>query len=190
MALTPYEDLPGVKLELPIGGRLFTLPEPSMDDGLALIAVIDGTRAEPITDEEFLQLALGSALDEMRAARVEPRAIVLAAYVAALKISAGRDAAETYWNSAGNVEAALAGVRQAVEQANALTATDAAGIVAEQAGPSTNTAGLSVGDVVGLIGATHAKGGAARRPRPAKAAPRAARKAPAKKAAPAKRTRS
>lgn len=122
--LRDYCDIPGVFLELPISGRVYRIPQQGFDGSATLRAILGGTFTGPMTDEEFLQLALGSALDEMRAAGAPKAAIVLASYTAAVDEVNGRLVATTLWESAGDLSAAMAEIEALVASLPAEVAPD------------------------------------------------------------------
>jgi hypothetical protein len=64
-------------LELPINGKVYRIPPIGLEAGIRLAAATapDAPAEDRLSDEEAFPLALGTALDEMRADHVTPAAI-------------------------------------------------------------------------------------------------------------------
>jgi hypothetical protein len=88
-----YYDLDDVRLDLPIGEKTYTIPP---------ITAAAGARLETddnIPDEEFVQLTLGAALEQLRADGIRPEAIVRAALTSLANHRDGRDVAVMMWET-------------------------------------------------------------------------------------------
>lgn len=114
MAFEALGELLDESLELPIAGRLYTVPAPSAEVGLRTQAIVhaaavaaDGGRV----DEEILSDAaerdlyaelLGPAHEQMVADAVPWPALRHAAITAMVWVAQDKNAAERFWNSAGD----------------------------------------------------------------------------------------
>jgi hypothetical protein len=88
-----YYDLDDVRLDLPIGEKTYTIPPITAAAGARI------ETAEDIPDEEFVQLTLGAALEQLRADGVRPEAIVRAALTSLANHRDGRDVAIAVWET-------------------------------------------------------------------------------------------
>lgn len=103
-------------LILPINGKQYTIPELGHLDAIKLreemVSIAIGNDPS-MSNEEFLAMTLGPALEQMRADKVSEKAIVHAASVAHMFSIAGRQAAEELWDKGPNPEALAAAMRAA-----------------------------------------------------------------------------
>lgn len=88
-----YYDLDDVRLDLPIGEKTYTIPPITAAAGARL------ETGDDIADEEFMQLTLGAALDQLRADGVRPEAIVRAGLTSLANHRDGRDVAVAMWET-------------------------------------------------------------------------------------------
>lgn len=93
-------------LQLPIRGKLYTIPPMSHKDGLRLTPILLGEGIpEGMTDVELLQITLGAAGVEMESDAVPPAAIDRAMMTAIAEYKFGRGAAEVMWKTGGDPKA-------------------------------------------------------------------------------------
>ncbi|MFD9859759.1 MULTISPECIES: DUF7426 family protein [Streptomyces] len=114
MAFEALDELLDERLELPIGGRLYTVDAPSAEIGLRTQALInaaavaaDGGRADEqvlgdAAERDLYREVLGAAHDQMVADGVKWPALKHAAITAMVWIAQDKTAAERYWNAAGD----------------------------------------------------------------------------------------
>lgn len=98
-------------LELPINGKTYRIPALGHLDGIKIREEqqrISSGEPSVLSNEDFLRMALGAVLGEMRADNVPDRAIVHAATVAHTDALHGRDAAEALWEHGPDPEALAA----------------------------------------------------------------------------------
>lgn len=128
MAFRDLSEVLDAGLSLPYKGKSYTVPPVDAETGLRLQRLAEvaaqaakaAERGEPLDeialdDDEEVDLyrdALGTAYDEMLADRVPWPMLKVAGVTAWLDAAVSREAAEAYWNSAGNPDPeALAGNR-------------------------------------------------------------------------------
>jgi hypothetical protein len=108
--LRDFTEFADPRLKLPIKGKVYEIPEPSIEAGLQVIGVLRGTNTS-LNDqpgETLWRLALGSAWDELVADQVGYPALARAGFVALVDIEFGREAALAAWDSGSNPEAEAA----------------------------------------------------------------------------------
>lgn len=121
MAFRDLSEVLDTGLPLPINGKTYLVPPVDAETGLRLqrLAELATAAAQAVKSGEPLDAialddageidlyrdALGTAYDEMVADRVPWPALKLAGVTAWLDAAVGREAAEAYWNAAGNPEA-------------------------------------------------------------------------------------
>jgi hypothetical protein len=98
MAFRDYEAVAEPRLELPIKGKMYSIPPVGIADGLKLEGAF-GEDAAPMSDEEFRRAVLGSALDEMIADNIPKDAVNRAAMTALADHQQGRAVAEIMWET-------------------------------------------------------------------------------------------
>lgn len=118
------------RLELPVGGKVYTLP---------LVGVRDATRllrigSEPITGKEMEDILLGDVAAELVEDNVPAVAVTRMMLTALAEVQAGRPAAEAFWES-GKIPEALAAALAAASRT--LHPTDADATTPPPAGSST-----------------------------------------------------
>lgn len=97
---------------LPIGGKQYTIPPVSAEDGIRFKIARSGVEGAPkITDDDFERIFLGDVRDEMIADNVPAEALNRALATALTDHSAGRDAARIMWETGGDPKAAAAYVK-------------------------------------------------------------------------------
>lgn len=101
MAFKDYNEI-AEPLVLPINGKKYTIPPVDIDGGKRLVEGLAPDTDRPLSDEEFKEITLGSALADMRADAVRMSAINLAAMTALADHQATRGAAEIMWETDGN----------------------------------------------------------------------------------------
>lgn len=90
-------------LRLPVAGKTYTVPPVGYHDGLRMQAALADGSDDQVSDEEFLEIFLGTALDELRKDNVAPQYILRAALTAHAEWSTGsRDVAEVMWETGGD----------------------------------------------------------------------------------------
>lgn len=108
--LRDFNDFADPPLRLPVKGKVYTIPEPSIEAGLQVVGVLKGTNTlldkEP--PETLWKLALGSAWDELVADKVGYFALSRVGFVAVMDIEYGRAAALLAWDEGSNPEAEAA----------------------------------------------------------------------------------
>lgn len=98
-------------LVLPINGKQYTIPPVSFAAGVRINVIINarenGTSdlVDKMGDEEFFELILGSALDEMLADGVPMNAIDRAGRAVLADFRVGRSMAEVMWKTGGDPKA-------------------------------------------------------------------------------------
>ncbi|UFS59471.1 DUF7426 family protein [Subtercola endophyticus] len=93
-------------LRLPVGDRTYTIPGLSIDGGKTVTALLAGElKDDPMSDDEFFTLMLGTAYAEMLEDGVPKGAIVLAAQASMLDFRSNRAAAELLWDEGGRPKA-------------------------------------------------------------------------------------
>lgn len=103
-------------LDLPIRGKTYRIPALGHLDEIRMreeFQRMQAGEAPSMSNEEFLQATLGTALEEMRADNVPPKAIVHAAVVAHTDAQQGRAAAEAMWEHGPDPEALAAAIKAA-----------------------------------------------------------------------------
>lgn len=93
------------QIELPIGGKIYTLPRVSAQDGLRFklaTEVRPGHELEPLPDDEFETIFLGDVKQQMLDDNVPAEAIDRALATAVANHTAGRDTAELMWETGGD----------------------------------------------------------------------------------------
>lgn len=98
-------------LELPINGNTYRIPPLGHLDGIKVREEqqrISNGEPPTVDNEEFLAMALGTVLAQMRADNVPDRAIVHAASVAHADAMYGRQVAESLWEHGPDPEALAA----------------------------------------------------------------------------------
>lgn len=98
MAFRDITDILG-PIELPVRGKVYTLPTLTIAQGLELRAVLDPDDDATLNDEGFYDLLLGDQHAAMKADGVTPDWIARAAFVALADWQSGRPAAETLWET-------------------------------------------------------------------------------------------
>lgn len=88
-----YYDLDDVRLDLPIGEKTYSIPPITAAAGARL------ETGDDIADEEFVQLTLGTALEQLRADGIPKEAIVRAALTSLANHRDGRDVAIAMWET-------------------------------------------------------------------------------------------
>ncbi|MBO1739665.1 hypothetical protein [Leifsonia sp. TF02-11] len=115
MAFKEFEEIVE-PLVLPIAGKKYTVPSIGIADGIRLAANIDPKSTEqPLTNDEFRRITLGTALEEMIADNVPSLAVALAAQTALVDYQTGRAAAEIFWETGGDPK----GMSRKVDEARA-----------------------------------------------------------------------
>jgi hypothetical protein len=96
-------------LILPIGGKAYTIPAVSYEDGIKFNLAINptATEAQMISDPEFMTMFLGPALEEMIADKVSAPAINRAAMTALADFQRGRAVAEVMWETGADPKALI-----------------------------------------------------------------------------------
>lgn len=90
-------------LQLPIAGKTYTVPPVGYADGLRMQAALLPDAEDTISDEEFLQIFLGPALEQLRADDVPPQYVTRAAMAAHTEWATGsRSTAEVMWETGGD----------------------------------------------------------------------------------------
>lgn len=114
MAFEALDELLDETLQLPVGGRVYTVPAPSAEVGLRTQAIVhaaavaaDGGRADEqiladAAERDLYADVLGSAHAEMVADGVPWPALKHAAITAMVWISQDKSAAERFWNAGGD----------------------------------------------------------------------------------------
>lgn len=99
-----FEDLTELiePLELPIRGKVYRLPKPSLEGGLTLKSILDGTPDESVTDEDVQRILLGDVLPQMRADGVPDEWVGRVLLTALADFKSGRFAAEIMWKTGGD----------------------------------------------------------------------------------------
>lgn len=92
-------------LELPISGRVFTIPPVGIRDGGRLTLILKSDEKRTIDDEEVGRMLLGTAYDEMVEANVAGPAYARVFLTALAEFQGGRAAAEVAWASGGDPKA-------------------------------------------------------------------------------------
>ena len=126
MTFRDISELLDAGLALPIRGKVYTVPPVDAETGLRLqrLAEVAAQAAKAVENGEGLdaivfddddeidlyRVALGAAYEEMLADGVSWPALKIAGVTAWLDSAVGREAAEAYWNAAGDPER-LAGNR-------------------------------------------------------------------------------
>jgi hypothetical protein len=110
-------------LVLPINGKKYTIPPITLDGGVKLADGLSTKTKTILTDEEFLSITLGAALDEMRADSVKPEAIERAARTAYADYLRDRGTALVLWKTGGDPKAMTELVSAALEEASTSTTT-------------------------------------------------------------------
>lgn len=111
-------------LVLPINGKKYTIPPINLDNGVRLTLGLVPDTKQPLTDEEFFQLTLGSALDEMRADSVKNEAIGRAAKTALADHQRDRATALVLWKTGGDPKALRELVATALEASTSTTTAE------------------------------------------------------------------
>jgi hypothetical protein len=93
------------RLVLPIGGKEYTIPEVGAADGIKFNVNVATEDAEPISNEEFFHMFLGTAYDEMVADNVPGNAILRAAMTALADWQSNRATAEVMWATGADPKA-------------------------------------------------------------------------------------
>lgn len=110
MALKAYEEFAEEPLVFPIGGKTYTAPDVSYQQGIRLTRIFAGEDhsldGKPV--EEGWKLVLGVAWDEMAADDVPMDAMSRAGLAAIANFQFGRAAAELVWESNVSPEALAA----------------------------------------------------------------------------------
>jgi hypothetical protein len=106
-----WEELTGLDpLIFPIGGKDYTVPPATLDQGLLVLSILNGKDPDwaekPMT--ELFELVLGDTWQQMRADGVPLEAANRAGFAAVADIQEGREAAEAIWESSLNPEALAA----------------------------------------------------------------------------------
>ncbi|MEU3321567.1 hypothetical protein [Streptomyces sp. NPDC006785] len=114
MGFDALDELLDERLELPIGGKIYTVPAPSAEIGLRTQALInaaavaaDGGRADEqvlgdAAERDLYREVLGPAHDELVGDGVKWPALKHAAITSMVWIAQDKTAAERYWNAAGD----------------------------------------------------------------------------------------
>lgn len=114
MAFEALGELLDESLELPIAGRLYTVPAPSAETGLRTQAIVhaaavaaDGGRVDDqvlgdAAERDLYAELLGPAHEQMVADAVPWPALKHAAITAMVWVAQDKAAAERYWNAAGD----------------------------------------------------------------------------------------
>jgi hypothetical protein len=94
-------------LVLPIAGKQYTIPPVGAADGIRFNLAVDPTTntATSISDDEFMRMFLGDALDEMVADNVPSPAMMRAAMTALADFQRGRSVAEVVWETGADPKA-------------------------------------------------------------------------------------
>jgi hypothetical protein len=117
MVFADYEDLERDLLKLPYKGKVYTVPEVGISDGIRFTAIReDKEAAEAMTDTEFYKTYLGSAYDEMLADNVPTPFVSRAALTAAIDWEKGRSAAEAFWATGGDPKAMEAYIQAKISE--------------------------------------------------------------------------
>jgi hypothetical protein len=108
--LRDFSEFADPLLRLPIKGKVYEIPEPSIEVGLEVSGVFRGTNTDLDSKRpEYLwQRALGSAWDHLVADNVGYPALARAGFVAMIDIEYGRAAALKAWDEGSNPEAEAA----------------------------------------------------------------------------------
>ncbi|MFI6055502.1 hypothetical protein ACIBCO_36130 [Streptomyces violascens] len=138
MAFDALDELLDESLELPIAGRLYTVPAPSAEIGLRTQAIVhaaavaaDGGRVDDqvlgdAAERDLYAELLGPAHEQMVADAVPWPALKHAAITAMVWVAQDKAAAERYWNAAGD-PSRLAPNRAARRQSGAASSTKSRG---------------------------------------------------------------
>lgn len=112
MSLKAYEEFAEEPLAFPIGGKIYTVPPLGFEDGIRLQRVLHGddTSLDGLPVEEGWKLVLGTAWDEMVAAKVPMEALSRAGLAGLADWQYGRKTAETVWEANVSPEALAAAV--------------------------------------------------------------------------------
>jgi len=158
MAFRDLSEVLDTGLPLPINGKTYVVPPVDAETGLRLQrlaevatqaakATEDGESLDAIvldddTEVDLYRDALGAAYDEMLVDRVPWPALKVAGVTAWLDAAVSREAAEAYWNAAGDPEA-LAGNRATRRAARSTRRPDSASGTTRtrKATPKTGTRG-------------------------------------------------
>ena len=105
MAFKDYSELAD-PLQLPIGGKLYTIPELSIGDSQTVAdlftSIREGTPV-PVPDETLGRMLLGDSYDEMVADDIPGPALMRATLAAVAFHQGGREVAEMLWETGGDL---------------------------------------------------------------------------------------
>lgn len=130
-------------LQLPIGGKVYTIPPISAQLGLTFSGALKGTDSslEKLETREFWALVLGVAYTEMVTDNVPDESIERAGLTALADYQIGRDHALLTWKAGMDPEAraalTAAITKSAVERVLGMTSTSTAGVKKTQPRAST-----------------------------------------------------
>lgn len=105
-ALKEYNEVAEAALQLPIRGKVYTLPAVDIQTGLRLNAITTQGAEPDLAAVELYKLALGPVWDEFIADDVPLNAAMRAGMVAINNFMYGRDYAAATWESGLNPQAA------------------------------------------------------------------------------------
>lgn len=136
-----FEDLVELvePLALPIRGKTYVLPRVSLEDGIRLRPVFDGTPDPTLTDDELYRILLGPIHQELTADGVSDEWVTRVVLTAMADLKSGRVEAEIMWKTGGDPKAVEAMVRAAApnrKARRASTSTGAAGTTKQPASTS------------------------------------------------------
>jgi ParB-like chromosome segregation protein Spo0J len=107
MTLKPWDEFAPEPIQIPVGGKVYTLPPMAFKTGLQIQAAIKDP--EPgMTNMDLWRLCLGPVFDEMVEGEAPAAAIERAGMVAYTDWRSGRDAAEAIWETGVSPEALAA----------------------------------------------------------------------------------
>ncbi|MFF2922725.1 hypothetical protein ACFVTP_10030 [Streptomyces celluloflavus] len=147
MAFKALGELLDEALQLPVDGTLYTVPAPSAAVGLRTQALInaaataaDGGQVDEqvlgdAAERDLYRDVLGSAHDEMVAAGVTWPALKHCAITAMVWIAQDKDAAERFWNAAGDPNRLAPNRAARRSPSGAVTSTRSRGSTSGTSGP-------------------------------------------------------
>lgn len=107
-------------LQLPVGGKVYTLPLVGAADAPKLLHVGTGD----VTGAELERILLGDVAEVLKEDNVPALAVTRMMLTALVEVQAGRDAAETFWES-GKLPEGLAALLAAASRTSPRTGADA-----------------------------------------------------------------